>query len=68
VLLFNLVKGARFPNSTAAYKRIDNRTFESMGKVDGKPATTTRVVISADGKTLTATTTGKNADGKPSTM
>ena len=60
----NPVKGARFPNSTAAYKRIDNRTFESTGKVDGKPATTTRVVISADGKTLTATTTGKNAEGQ----
>ena len=28
----NPVKGARLPNTTAAYKRIDSRTFESMSK------------------------------------
>ena len=60
----NPVKGAALPNTTTAYKRIDGRTFEAMGKVDGKPTVTTRVVISADGKTLTATQTGKNAQGQ----
>ena len=35
-----------------------------MGKVDGKPTVTTRVVVSADGKTLTATQTGKSAQGQ----
>ena len=60
----NPVKGADSPSATAAYKRIDSRTYEATGKVDGKPTTTNRVSISADGKTLTATITGKNADGQ----
>jgi hypothetical protein len=60
----NPVKGAPAPNSTTAYKRIDGRTFEAVGKLDGKPTGTTRVAISADGKTLTATQTGKNAQGQ----
>ena len=60
----NPVKGAPAPNTTTAYKRIDGRTFEAMGKVDGKPTVTTRVAISADGKTLTATQTGKDAQGQ----
>jgi hypothetical protein len=60
----NAVKGGPTPNTTTAYKRIDGRTFEAMGKTDGKPTITTRVTISADGKTLTATQTGKNAQGE----
>jgi hypothetical protein len=60
----NPVKGAPVPNATTAYKRIDSRTFEAIGKVDGKPTVTTRVVISADGKTLTATQTGKDPQGQ----
>jgi hypothetical protein len=60
----NPVKGARFPNTTTAYKRIDGRTFEAMGKVDGKPTVTTRVVISDDGKTMTATQSGRNVEGQ----
>ena len=59
----NPVVGAMTPNSTTSYKRVDGRTFEALGKVDGKPTTTTRIVISADGKTMTATQTGKNAQG-----
>jgi hypothetical protein len=58
------VKGAPVPNTTTALKRIDGRTFEATGKIDGKPTTTTRVTISADGKTMTATQTGKNAQGE----
>lgn len=60
----NPVKGAQAPNTTNALKRIDDRTFEVMGKVDGKPTTTTRVAVSADGKTMTATITGTNAQGE----
>ena len=58
------VKGAAAPNSTSAFKRIDGRTFQVVGKVDGKPTVTTVVKVSADGKTLTATQTGKNAQGQ----
>ena len=60
----NPVKGAQAPNTTAAYKRIDGRTFEVSSKVDGKPTVTTRVVVSSDGKTLTATQTGTNPQGQ----
>ena len=60
----NPVKGAQAPNTTNALKRIDDRTFEVIGKVDGKPAVTTRVAVAADGKTMTATQTGKNAKGE----
>jgi hypothetical protein len=59
----NPVTGAPVP-MTNALKRIDDRTFEVMGKVDGKPAVTTRVAVSADGKTITATQTGTNAQGQ----
>ena len=58
------VKGAQAPNSTSALKRIDDRTFEIMGKIDGKPTVTTRAAVSADGKTMTATQTGTNAQGQ----
>ena len=58
------VTGARMPNSTTAYKRIDDRTFELVGKVGGKPTITNRAVLSADGKTLTLTQSGKNAQGE----
>lgn len=60
----NPVKGAQAPNTTNALKRIDDRTFEVMGKIDGKPAVTTRVAVSADGKMMTATQTGTNAQGQ----
>jgi hypothetical protein len=52
------------PNTTRAFKRIDNHSFEFTTKVDGKVTTTTRVVVSPDGKTQTVTTTGKNAQGQ----
>jgi hypothetical protein len=60
----NPVKGAQAPNTTNALKRIDDRTYEVIGKVDGKPTVTTRVAVSADGKTITATQTGMNAQGE----
>lgn len=55
--------GAPVGNTTRAYKRIDDRTYEFVTKMDGKVTTTTRTSISRDGKTRTTTTTGKNADG-----
>ena len=60
----NPVIGAPTPNTTAAYKRINGRTFEVQGEVDGKATITTRVVVSEDGKSLTATQTGKNDRGE----
>ena len=60
----NPVKGALAPNTTNALKRIDARTFQVMGKVDGKPGVTTKATVSADGKTMTAMQTGKNAQGQ----
>ena len=60
----NPVKGAQAPNTTNALKRIDDRTFEVIGKVDGKPAITTRVAVAADGKAMTATQSGLNAQGQ----
>jgi hypothetical protein len=60
----NAVIGAQNPTRTAAYKRIDDRTFEAMDKVGGKPTFTTQFVVSADGKTMTATQTGTNAQGQ----
>jgi hypothetical protein len=60
----NPVKGAPAPDATAAYKRIDDRTFEVTSKAGGKPTMTTRVAISADGKTMTATQTGQNQQGQ----
>ncbi|HEY1309120.1 MAG TPA: hypothetical protein VGF24_36515 [Vicinamibacterales bacterium] len=58
------VKGGPNPNATSTLKRIDDRSFESQGKVSGKPTVTTRIVISKDGKTLTATQTGTNVQGQ----
>jgi hypothetical protein len=58
------VKGAPAPDATAAYKRIDDRTFEVSSKAGGKLMMTTRVAISADGKTMTATQTGQNMEGQ----
>ena len=60
----NPVKGAPAPNTTSAFKRIDDRTYEVIGKVGGKPTVTTRVAVSTDGKTMTATQTGTNAQGQ----
>jgi hypothetical protein len=58
------VVGSPTPNSTDSVKRINARTIEIMGKVDGKPSVTTRISISADGKTLTANQTGTNPQGQ----
>ena len=58
------LKGAAAANTTRAYRRIDDHTWEFVTKVDGKVTTTNRNVISPDGKTQTGTTTGKDAQGQ----
>jgi hypothetical protein len=58
------LKGATVP-TTRAYKRIDDRHFEYVTKVNGKVVGTSKSVMSADGKTRTFTTTGTNAQGQP---
>ena len=49
---------------TQAFRRLDARSFEVVGKRDGKVTVTTRVAISADGKTMTHTASGTNAQGQ----
>ena len=41
---------------TNAYRRIDDRTYEIVQKVDGAVVLTSRMAISSDGKTLTTST------------
>ena len=54
------------PNAdSAAYKRIDDRSGETIFKKDGKVVATNTRELSADGKTLTITSKGTTADGKP---
>jgi len=48
----------------AAWKKIDEYTYENIAKLKGQALTTTRVVVSRDGKTRTNTVTGKNAQGQ----
>jgi hypothetical protein len=48
-----------------SFKKVDDRTGESIFKKDGKVTATNHRVLSADGKTLTITSKGLTADGKP---
>ena len=47
-----------------AYKRIDANRVEATTQLNGKPAQTTKIVVSANGKTRTVTQTGQNAKGQ----
>jgi hypothetical protein len=58
------LKGAATP-TTRAYKRIDDRNFEYVTKVNGKVVSTSKSVMAPDGKTRTFTITGTNAQGQP---
>jgi hypothetical protein len=51
--------------NAVALTRVNARTLRMSNKQDGKPTSTTTIVVSADGKTRTATTKGKNAKGEP---
>jgi hypothetical protein len=46
------------------WKKIDDYTYESSGKLKGQVLTTTRIVVSKDGKTRTNTATGKGPQGE----
>jgi hypothetical protein len=53
------------PNAdTAAPKKINDNTYESVWKKGGKVTITAKAVVSKDGKTLTISQTGKNAKGE----
>jgi hypothetical protein len=48
---------------TYAYRRIDDRTYDVVTKVDGRAAATSRAVLSADGRSITTTTAGRDSRG-----
>lgn len=48
---------------TYAYRRIDDRTYDVITKVDGRTAATSRAVLSADGRSITTTTAGRDSRG-----
>ena len=55
-------KGAN--SDTIALKKVNDRTFDSTIKKDGKVVQTVTNAVSADGKTMTATGKGTNANGQ----
>lgn len=50
---------------TVAWTKIDERTYELVGKLKGQSLGTQRIVVAADGKTRTNTIVGTGPDGKP---
>ena len=48
----------------AAYKVVNDHTYEIMTMKDGKVRTNGKSTVSADGKTRTVSTEGTDADGK----
>jgi hypothetical protein len=58
-----MVQGAD-ENVTYAYKRIDDRTYEIVAKLDARITAVASVTLSPDGRTLTTVTRGKNARGQ----
>ena len=49
---------------TNAYRRLDDRSYEIVIKVDGQPAATAVAVVSPDGRTLTVTTAERGPGGQ----
>lgn len=59
------IDGKPNPNSDAvSWRKIDDYTYESIGKLKGQTLTVQRTVIARDGKSRTNTVTGKNAQGQ----
>jgi hypothetical protein len=54
-----------FDGRTAAWKQIDDRTWQSTHKLDGKTLWTRSIQVSPDGKTLRVELKGTNPDGTP---
>jgi hypothetical protein len=52
------------PGTTRAFRRIDDRTYEHVLRINGRVLTTTRATLAADGRTRTLVTTGTNAAGQ----
>ena len=46
---------------TNAYRRVDDRTYELIQKIDGEVVATARLQISADGKTITTVNSSTTA-------
>jgi len=53
---------------TNAYRRIDDRTYEIIQKVNGTVALVNRLTISPDGKTITTLAPTRDAAGRPITI
>jgi hypothetical protein len=49
---------------TNAYRRVDDRAFDVVVKLDGLVTATSRVTLSSDGRTMTTVTAGTNAQGQ----
>jgi hypothetical protein len=49
---------------TNAYSRIDDNTFSIVTKVDGRPTSTTSIVISPDRKVMTVTSPATTPQGQ----
>jgi hypothetical protein len=47
-----------------SWRKIDDRTYEVLNKLNGRVLTTQRIVIAADGATRTTTITSTNAQGR----
>jgi len=50
--------------TTDNYRRVDDRTYEIVVKVDSAVVATSRVVVSPDGKTLRVSTQERNPNGQ----
>ena len=48
---------------TAAYSRVDERTFSVVQKVDGQVTATATMTLSLDGRSITTVTAAKSTDG-----
>jgi len=46
---------------TNAYRRVDDRTYELIQKIDGDVVATSRMTMSPDGKTITTVNSSKTA-------
>ena len=49
---------------TNAYRRVDERSYQIVVKVDGREAATATAVVSRDGATLTVTTIERGSSGQ----
>src|SRR5262245_19223625 len=59
----NPVKGNNPFGDTAAFSKIDARTYEIVMKSGGKKTAMARIVVAADGNTRVTTQTGTNSKG-----